>query len=44
MATGPPLTGGTKKISSAPHRDEVPPFRRELKVIGFGDVTEMPAS
>ena len=24
--------------------DEVPPFRLELKVIGFGDVTEMPAS
>jgi hypothetical protein len=24
--------------------DEVPPFRLELEVIGFGGVTEMPAS
>jgi hypothetical protein len=34
-----------REMGYRPHRmDEVPPFRLELKVIGFGGMTEMPAS
>jgi hypothetical protein len=38
------LTGGTKIDIVRADIDEVPPFRLELEVIGFGGVTEMPAS
>ena len=44
MAIGQPLTGGTKIDIVRADIDEVPPFRLELEVIGFGGVTEMPAS
>jgi hypothetical protein len=39
-----PLTGGTKIDIVRADIDEVPPFRLELAAIGFGGVTEMPAS
>jgi hypothetical protein len=44
IAIGQPLTGGTKIDIVRADIDEVPPFRLELEVIGFGGVTEMPAS
>jgi hypothetical protein len=44
IAIGQPLTGGTKIDIVRADIDEVPPFRLELEVIGFGGLTEMPAS